>query len=246
MREGSAGADSAGTPWAGRTLTPSPFAGDDGAVAPALAAALDADPVDPAAVLEALRDARVFAPVLAVAGEVDPVTGADQGADMALPVLRSPDGRAALPVFSDVPALARWDAAARPVPVEAQRAALSAVQEERQLLVLDPAGPVPVVLPRPALWALAQGRAWTPSPRDPQVHAAVAAAAARVPGVATVQCLPGQRAELRVVLGVRPGLDAAGLEALTGAVSAALAADAVVAERVDSLELRVVAAQPAR
>ncbi len=239
MREGGADADSAGTPWAGRTLMPSPFAGDDGAVAPALAAALAAGG-DPAAVLAALDGARVFVPVIAVAGEIDAATGGDAGADMALPVLRSPDGRTALPVFSDVAALTRWDAAARPVPVDARRAALSAIQEERSLLVLDPAGPLPVLLPRPALWALAQGRGWTPSPLDPQVRAAVAGAAGAVTGVVSAACEPGQRAELRVVLGVRPGLDAAGLEALTGAVSAALAASEVVAERVDSLELRVV------
>jgi hypothetical protein len=242
VRQGGSDADSAGTPWAGRTLAPSPFAGDDGTTTPALAEALAAAPVDPAAVLAALAGARVFVPVVAVAGETDHVTGGDAGADMALPVLRAPDGRAALPVFSDVAALARWDAGSRPVPVEARRAALSAVQEQRDLLVLDPSGPVAVVLPRPALWALAQGLPWTPSPRDPQVQAAVAAAAATVPGVASVQCVPGRRAELGVVLGVRPGLDAEGLRALTGAVSAALAADAVVAERVDSLELRVVGA----
>lgn len=237
MRQGSAGGDSAGTPWTGRTLTPSPFAGDDGAVAPALAAALAADPVDPAAVLAALAGARVFVPVVAIAGEVDERTGADAGADMALPVLRSPDGRTALPVFTDVAALTWWDATARPVPVDARRAALSAVQEQRQLLVLDPAGPVPVVLPRPALWALAQGQAWTPSPRDPAVQHAVAAAASAVPGVLTVACRPGRRAELAVVLAVREGMDAAGLEALTQAVSSALAASEVVAQRVDSVEL---------
>jgi len=246
VRQGGADADSAGIPWAGRTLTPSPFAGDDGVVAPALAAALAASPVDPARVLAALHDARVFAAVLAVAGQVDERTGGDAGADMALPVLRSPDGRAALPVFTDVAALTAWDAAARPVPVAARRAALSAVEEDRQLLVLDPAGPVTVVLPRPALWALAQAQAWTPSPRDPAVHAAVAAALGTVAGVTGVACEPGVRAELRVVLGVRPGLDAAGLEAVTGGATAALARSEVVAERVDSLELRVVSAEPGR
>jgi hypothetical protein len=158
---------------------------------------------------------------------------------MALPTLRSPDGRAALPVFSSVAALAAWDRAARPVAVEARRVAVSAVEEGHQLLVLDAAGPAAVVVPRPAVWALAQERAWTPSPRDPHVAEAVRAAALAVDGVAGASCEPGRRAELRVVLSVPPGLDAGAVRALTGAVSGALAADEVVAERVDSLELAV-------
>ena len=242
-RHGDAHGDSAGTPWAGRTLTPTPFAGDDGRVDAALADAL-ADGAQPPRVLAALLGARVFVPVVAVAGEVDEATGGDAGADMAMPSLRSPDGRSALPLFTTVEALVRWDPAARPVPVDARRAALSAVEEGHQLLVLDAAGPVTVVLPRPAVWALAQGEAWTPSPHDPQVLAAVAEAAGRVPGVVAAAGEPGRRAELRVALTVVPGLDAEGLRALTTEVSAALAASEVVAERVDALELVVTAAQP--
>ncbi|SDQ52731.1 SseB family protein [Quadrisphaera sp. DSM 44207] len=238
MRAGTPDGDSAGVPWAGRTLTPTPFAGDDGQPDRALAAALAASPLDPVAVLEALRGARVFVPVVALAGGTDDRTGGDTGADMALPSLRAPDGRTALPVFSGVAALARWDATARPVPVQARRAAVSAVEEGHQLLVLDAAGPGTAVLPRPALWALAQDLPWTPSPRDPQVLAAVERALlAALPPVRAVRCEPGRRAELRVVLVLDAGLDARGLEALVRSASAALAADEVVAERVDSLEL---------
>lgn len=236
-------ADSAGTPFAGRTLTPSPFAGDDGAVDPALGEALGGATFDVAAVHAALMDARVFVPVLAVLGEDGADEGgADQSADMALPVLKAPDGRETMPVFSTVAALVAWDAGARPVPALARRVALVAVQEGRQLLVLDVAGPATVVLPRPALWALAQGRAWIPSPRDPDVAAAVHAAVTPVAGVVSAGVAPGRRAELRVVLTVPPGLDRPRLRALTDAVSAALAAEQVVADRVDSLELELVAA----
>lgn len=241
---GAGPADSAGTPFAGRALTPSPFAGDDGTVDPALGEALGADPSRPdvAAVHAALMDARVFVPVLAVLGEdgVDEA-GADKSADMALPVLKAPDGRETMPVFSCVAALTAWDASARPVPALARRVALVAVQEGRQLLVLDVAGPTTVVLPRPALWALARGAAWTPSPGDPDVTAAVRAAATSVDGVLAAGTAPGRRAELRVVLTVVPDLDRARLKAVTDAVTAALAAEQVVADRVDSLELELVA-----
>jgi hypothetical protein len=185
-------------------------------------------------------------PVVATLGEggTSPETGlgVEKSADMAMVTLRGRDGRVALPVFSSVEALAAWDAAARPLPVDARKAALSAVAERADVLVLDVAGPVTAVVPRPAVWAVAQGRSWTPSPRDPQVAAAVREACAGEPTVAAVACEPGERAELRVVLHVRAGLDRPGLDALTGRVSARLGASDVVAERVDSLELKVTAA----
>jgi hypothetical protein len=137
--------------------------------------------------------------------------------------------------------MAAWDARARPVPVEAARAALSAVAEECQVLLLDPAGPLPFVVPRPAVWALAQHRPWTPAPHDPVVLEAVAEAA-RVQHVVAVRCEPGEQAELRIVLGVRPGLDAAGVQVLVAAVQDRLAASEAVADRVDSLELRLLPA----
>lgn len=236
--------DSGGVPFAGRTLTPSPFAGDDGSADPALAAALAAVPTDVAVVHAALMDARVFVPVLAVAGDdgVDG-SGAEKSADMALPVLRAPDGRETMPIFSSAATLSAWETGARPVPALARRVALVAVQEERQMLVLDVAGPATVVLPRPALWALARGEGWTPAPRDPEVTAVVRAAVTSVEGVLSADTAPGQRAELRVVLTVVRDLDRSRLRTMTDAVTAALAAEQVVADRVDSLELELVAAE---
>lgn len=247
-RHGDAHGDSAGTPWAGRTLTDSPFAGDDGAVAPAVAALLDGarasgTPVDVAALVSALPGTRLFVPVTAVSAGADEATGGDLGADMAIPTLRSPDGRDALPVFTSVAALTGWSAKARPVPVEARRAAVSAVQEGQQLLVLDPgvAGPAgSVVVPRPALWALAKGEAWTPSPHDPEVAAAVAELGRGLDGVVEVSAEPGAGAaagrELRVVVHLVAG---AGERADGARVSVAqrLGQHELLAERVDSVEL---------
>jgi hypothetical protein len=253
----SGGGDSAGVPWRGRTFQPSGFEGDEGTADPRLAAALAAyrDTADALVhVVHALSGARLLVPVVATVGpqEASERTGrgADQGAgtgaetpaEMAVVTLRGRDGRVALPVFSSVDALAAWDPAARPVPVGAGRAALAAVEEAAQVLVLDVAGPVTAVVPRPAVWAVAQGRTWTPSPEDPQVVSAVAAAAGAEPLVEDVTCTPGTRAELCVVLAVRPGLDRAGLDAVTAAVSRRLAADPLVAERVDSVEMRVTSA----
>lgn len=233
--------DSAGVPWAGRTLTPQPFAGDDGSAAPALVAALEAG--DEQAVADALATARVLVPVVAVLGDERAPAGptglpSDKNADMAVATLVGRDGRKALPVFSSLAALAAWDAQARPVPVEAARAALSAVAEGCDALVVDVAGPRTAVVRRPALWALAQGRAWLPAADDPEVRAAVAEALAGLRVRAAVR--PGRRGDLLLRLGVPAGLAAGELSVLVTQVQERLAASPALAERVDGLELDVV------
>jgi hypothetical protein len=233
--------DSAGVPWAGRTLTPQPFAGDAGGADPALVAALSSG--DEHAVGRALADARVLVPVVAVLGEERAPAGpsglvSDKSAHMAVATLVGRDGRKALPVFSSLAALAAWDAAARPVPAEGPRAALSAVADGCDALVVDPAGPRPAVVRRPVLWALAQGRRWLPPAQDPEVLDAVEQALAGV-GV-HVACGPGLQGDLRLRLGVRGGLDAGQLSALLADVQLRLAASEVLAERVEGLELEVV------
>ena len=98
---------------------------------------------------------------------------ADKQADMALVTLKAPDGRTAMPVFTSAAALEAWHPQARPVAVYAARAALSAVSEGAQLLVLDPGSDVTFVVRRPAMWSLAQQRDWTPSYLDDELEAAL-------------------------------------------------------------------------
>ncbi|GMA85388.1 hypothetical protein GCM10025868_06380 [Angustibacter aerolatus] len=126
---------------------------------------------------------------------------------MALVTLTAPDGRRALPVFSGQESLRQWDPTARPVPVDARRAAVSAVAEGCDVVVLDPAGPLPFVLPRPALWAIGQGRSWVAAHDDPDVLAALRLAVRDEPDVVDVAGEPGEQAQARVRLLVRPGLD---------------------------------------
>jgi hypothetical protein len=99
-----------------------------------------------------------------------------------------------------------------------------------------------VVLPRPALWALAQARPWVPPDRDPDVADAVRAAVDGLAQVAVVRLTGGEGAGLTVVLAVHPGLDAAQLSALLDGVRARLATAEVLAERAESLTLTVVRA----
>ena len=121
---------------------------DAGAADPALAAALAAYAVDPERepeVLTALAEARLLVPVVATLGEAE--TGPDglvrdKSADMATVLMRGADGRLALLAFTSLETLHRWDPAARPVPVPARTAALAALQDGAQALLVDVAGPV--------------------------------------------------------------------------------------------------------
>lgn len=246
-----------------RSIQPtSQFAGDDGSVDARLAQLLEGYAAGRSAladVVEHLARTRVLVPVLAEVEATAAVTHdgqeleVDKEASAGVVAVEAPDGRRALPVFTSVDAMAAWRPDARPVPVEAPRAALSAVSEDWSLLVVDPAGPVTVQVPRPAVWALAQGRRWRPALTgpgddgaptvDPEVAAAVADAAAPVQHVVRAHAEPGRRAEVAVVLALDPGLDRAGLDRVLGQVNARLGASSVISERVDSLELRVGAAR---
>jgi hypothetical protein len=243
-------ADSAGVPWAGRTLAGQPFAGDDGTTDAELRTALagwQAAETTAAliAVVRAWAPTRVLVPIVAVLGEDDDLSAAadhgqgDKSADMALVTITGRDGRRILPTFSSTAALASWNATARPVPVEAARAAQAAVVEGCDLIAIDPAGPVECLLPRPVVWAVAQGRDWVPPTEDPAVLSAVAAIATALPGLTAHRCEPDGPAGLNVVLGLPVGLEPDQVHQITGRASQLLAADDVVAERADSLRLTI-------
>ncbi|MFI1017142.1 SseB family protein [Streptomyces sp. NPDC020965] len=154
------------------------FSDDDGTADPRLTAALAAWAQDRTAerpVLEALLAARLLVPVVAVLGEVE-VDGnglrREKTSDMAVPTLTAGDRRA-LPAFTSIASLARWDPEARPVAVPLGQALRAAAHEKADTLVLDLAGPVPFQLSGAALRALAEGRTSTDPLDDPAVTGAV-------------------------------------------------------------------------
>lgn len=220
-----------------RDLPPSSaFAADDGGTDPHLRPALAAEPADRLlAVVEALARARLLVPVVT---HREDAAGVKQ-TSAALVNVATPDGRSALPVFSGLDSLHRWRPDARPVPVAGPRAALAAAQEADGLLVLDPAGPEPVLVPRPAVWALAQGKPWLPPECDDHVHAVVEEALTRLPQVRRIRVEAGTGNATRVILGVSPGLDRTEVAQITAAASEALAVIPVVADRIDALQFQV-------
>ncbi|MFJ7156966.1 SseB family protein [Streptomyces sp. NPDC101118] len=173
------------------------FSDDDGSADPRLSAALAAWAEDRTAeprLLEALKDARLLVPVVAVLGEVetDPETGLrrEKTSDMAVPTLTAGDRRA-LPAFTSLASLALWDPGARPVAVPLHQALRAAAHEKADTVVIDLAGPVPYQLTGSALLALAEGRTTADPLRDPAVTGAVRAVVAAEPAVVRAHLLPG-------------------------------------------------------
>ncbi|MFI6286330.1 SseB family protein [Streptomyces sp. NPDC051018] len=172
------------------------FSDDDGGADPRLAAALAAWAEDRSAerpVLEALTGARLLVPVVAVLGETETDENGlrrEKTSDMAVPTLTAGDRRA-LPAFTSMDALHRWDPAARPVAVPLHQALRAVAHERADTLVLDLAGPVPYQLTGPALLALAEGRTSADPLDDPAVTGAVREAVAAEPAVLRAHLLPG-------------------------------------------------------
>lgn len=225
-----------------RALVFTGFEGDDGSAPADLAAALDQD--DPAALMTALRDARLLVPIVAEPVETATEGGllVDKQTDMAAVTLVAPDGERALPVFSSLGALAAWDPDARPVPVTSARAAQAAVSERCDVVVVDVAGPRTRVLRPSMVWALAQERDWVAPHLDPFVAAGVARAVAEEGDVRSHRVEEGSPAGqgvLGVWLELAEGLDGPSVRDIATRVGERLATDGELRARIDGLAFRL-------
>jgi len=243
--------DSAGVPWEGRSFESNPHAGDDGSADPALLAALlrfRAGSGAQTEVVDAFRSARVLVPLVAERGEegVAPSgLAVDKTQELSIVTVAAPDGRRVQPVFSSVQAMQRWDATARPIPVEATRVALAASAEDTDLIVLDPTSETEFVFRRPAVWAIAQGHRWEPSFLSPEVFGALQESVAHELAVIDVAVAAGdpdarlRGPELIVVLELVDGLEREVLDAVLARLAQRWAADDRIAVLADSLTVKL-------
>lgn len=187
---------------------PTPFAGDDGSIIPELAAAFQryeaAEGPDRHREMDTLWQAlvagRILMPVEPHARD-EARPGHEEDPEAGVLTVNLPDGHIALPVFSSAEAMITWNSAARPVPVPAERAAQLAVAHADSLWVLDP-GSRDLRLPRPAVVALAGGETWMPSWRSGLIQQELQAQLGELEGVLALAFEPGDRAELRILVGV--------------------------------------------
>jgi SseB protein N-terminal domain len=115
--------------------------------------------------------------------------GGETASEMAIPAIVGRDGRRALPAFTSLDALRRWQPDARPVPAPALAVWQSAVQES-QAVIIDIAGPVPVAVEGARLAALAAGGAPPAMHEDPDVLSVAARAVAEAAPGCRVRLLP--------------------------------------------------------
>ncbi len=258
-----AAADSAGTPWAGRSFQSNPHAADDGRAPEALMAALrrfrSGDGGQGDVVAEFARS-RLLIPLLAELG--DPSTGSgtevgahglpvDKSQELSIVTVGGPDGRRVLPVFTSVEAMSRWNPLARPVPADGVRVALAAADDGTDLVVIDPGSESEFVLRRPAVWAVAQSQPWHPSFDSAEVRDAFERSIGTELAVLGVELAAGDPdarlsgPELVVHLALVAGLTRAELDAVLQRLAARWAADDAIATLVDSLTVRLVTGPPA-
>jgi hypothetical protein len=224
------------------------FADDDGSADARLAQALIRFSHGKALlteVVDALQYARVLVPVLAEGDQrIMGKHGVEQDhvGSTGVVALQIPDGRSALPIFTDVEAMRTWNADARPIPAEGPRAALAAAAEGWSVMVLNPVMES-VVIPRPAVWALGKGETWRPAVVDDRVaddvREAIIDAVPLDDEVRRIDAAPGRQAEVAVVVALVPGLARNAVDDAVRRVHDALAESPVVADRVDSMELRL-------
>ena len=269
LRSAGGSEDTGGQAWEGRNLGEGTshthlFPDDDGAAAPVISSALSqwrAGRGCETAVVAALPGIRVFVPIVAEVSHSEITEHglvSDKEADMALVSLKTADGRKALPVFTAVADLAAWNSQARPVAVDIRKAALSAVQDGSDLLVLNPASDPAFVVRRPAMWCVAKDTEWTPSYADLSVDDAVLRAALGIETIVSARTEPGSGIharrsdgtvlrggatgpELVIVLQLTPGLTREQVQATIGRYQQKLATEPIMAENVDSLGLRLTA-----
>ena len=148
-----------------RRLAASPFPGDTGAASAETrrliaAAVAEATPLAYLRAVAALCGDRLLVPVVATAtrfGETVAGLASDKEAEMSVVALQARDGRRALLAFTGLDALQSWQPEARPVPVTVDRAAQTARDEDLTAVLVDVAGPHPLVIEGEVLAELAAG-----------------------------------------------------------------------------------------
>ncbi|MBZ4488630.1 SseB family protein [Microbacterium sp. cx-55] len=249
-------ADSAGVPWEGRSFQENTHANDDGSADPTLLAALIAfrdGAGDQVAIVDAYRSARLLIPLVAGKGEEGVAPNGltvDKTQELSIVTVAAPDGRRVQPVFTSVETLQRWDPAARPVPAEGLRTALAAVQDDTDLIVIDPTSDTEHVLRRPAVWAIGQGQPWEPSFHSADVYRGLQESIGGELAVLDLEIEAGDPTarlrgpELVVRLHLIDGLEKSELDAVLSRLATRWASDDRIAVLVDSLTVKLVRSTP--
>jgi len=242
--------DSAGVPWAGRSFQENSFAEDNGEADPALLAALldfNSEHSNHVDVSNKFALARVLIPLIASLGESGEGSHGhtvDKSAELSIVSVRTPDNQNALPVFTSVASMNRWNPNARPVPNNGRTVALAAVAEGNTRVVIDPGSETEFVLRRTALEAIAQGFKWELPNLNVEVIQIVDDALDRFPEVIKFTLLNGDPKaglighELEVVIYLAKDVDSVRLAEIQNLFLSAISSNTRFIELVDSLGIK--------
>ena len=242
--------DSAGVPWAGRSFDINPYSGDNGEADAYLIEAISkfqSGQVGSDEVLRAIGHARLLIPLIANLGEGE--QGAhghqvDKSADLSIVTVLTPDNQRALPVFSSVAAMTKWNPDARPVPNNGRKVALAAASEGNTRLVLDPMSETEFVVRRPGIAAVAQDLPWITPANNPEVVEIINNVLAESGSVESFTLVEGDPSckllgqELLVVLHLEPGLSETQLKKLEDGFFEKIANSERFVELVDSVGVK--------
>lgn len=218
---------------------PTPFnAGDDGSANPALLEVLARS--DAAAVIEGLREQRLFVGVVALLADD---SGAEKESEMALALLEH-GGAQVLPVFTSIASLQSWRADARPVAVIAEAAGLQVLADGMAGMLVDAVDSHVQLLTTREVRALVLGYPLVAVHQDPQVISVLEAAVANEPLAATAWMGPGESVDA-VITVLIPDLDADTARPIAERIAETVVADEQVRLRLErGLDVQVVAARP--
>ncbi|WP_336658584.1 SseB family protein [Leucobacter sp. USHLN153] len=198
-----------------------------------------------------LGSERFLVPMLAEAGELGTTPDGrtvEKSQELAIVTVAGPDGRRVLPIFSSVETLRHWNAEARPIPVPGSQAALAAAQDGTELIIIDPGTPEREYgVRRPALEALALAQRIVPAWADAEVQREFAGFGTADARIEALWIAPGElenrllEPEITVLLRLAPGAEQERAEVLAE-LQQRIAASELVADRVDSLALRLLQA----
>lgn len=270
--------DSAGQPWEGRTFEHSEtaFADDDGSTPKIFAEAMErrqkaaADLLDVdkiretgsdsllsalawshADVLHSLGNIRVLVPLMTEAGDVGVTPDGkpvEKTQELAIVTVRTPDGRTAMPVFTSVEAMKAWDETARPTPVPGPQAAIAAMEDGSDLIVVDPRAETEFAVRATEVRTVALRQGRTPPWHDEGLIHMVRLSLLGIDGVVGVQMLPGdldarlKDPEVDLVVQVEAGRNKEELDEVSSQASAVLQKLDVLHGTVDSMRMRLVSA----
>lgn len=139
------------------------FGSDDGSAPPQLRALLEAAASSDAEedylrAVAGLCAHRLLTPIVASGEDGAGGTTGEKVSEMSTVILAKPSGERAMLAFTGVDAVQSWHPQARPVPATLDRVAQTALQSEADAVLIDLAGPHPLVLERALLDQLARSR----------------------------------------------------------------------------------------